>query len=277
MKLSRPMKPTSAYSWLPTDVIRDSTLSVDARFILMWMMSHQPGHDFDREDVIEGAATGAYRVVQAMTELRGRGLISTTREGTGWQITIDFGLSDSQTDDELVEGQTDAGNSGRLSGRLSGPQPVQLSDSQTNEAVGLSDGQLVRLSDGQTNLISSQKTEKNSTNPPTPRPEIQRYFDLAWEQWPKKVERKLSLERFERAIRLGRISALDLMNAVSRFGNAYRETTEVQFTPALAVWINRERWTDELPHLGPRRLTNAERNAALVMDLQRTEQLGIQA
>lgn len=275
MKLSRPTKPTGSYSWLPTDVVRDSTLSVDARFILMWMMSHAPGYDFDREDIIEGTATGAYRVIHAMTELRERGLISTTRAGAGWQITLDFGLVGSQTDGQVIEGQTDVEDSGPLSGRLSGPQPLELSGSRT---VQLSDVQTDRLVDVQTDLYVEKTTIKKQEPPIVPRRnDILSTFEVAWPHWPKRVEKKLSFERFERAVRIGKIGLTELAGEVIRFGDAYADTTETQFVPALAVWINRERWTDELPRLGPRRLTNAERNAALVMDLQRTEQLGIEA
>lgn len=72
-------------------------------------------------------------------------------------------------------------------------------------------------------------------------------FERAYAAWPKKVNRKTAKEKFARAIRRHPGLAEDII----RFGNAYAETTERQFVPALDVWINKEKWTDELP--SPRR------------------------
>ncbi len=70
-------------------------------------------------------------------------------------------------------------------------------------------------------------------------------FENAWQYWPKKVERKKSLEKF-RAI--ARRRGVDVLTAdIRRFGEAYARTTDKQFVPALNVWLNGERWTDELP------------------------------
>lgn len=70
-------------------------------------------------------------------------------------------------------------------------------------------------------------------------------FETAWSHWPKKVERKKALEQWKVAAR--RIPVDELSAHVIRFGDAYAATTEKQFVPALNVWLNRERWTDELP------------------------------
>lgn len=74
---------------------------------------------------------------------------------------------------------------------------------------------------------------------------IIRLFDEAYEHWPKKVERKVALEKFRAATK--KMPAEDLAAHVICFGDAYAATTERQFTPALGVWLGKERWTDELP------------------------------
>lgn len=70
-------------------------------------------------------------------------------------------------------------------------------------------------------------------------------FERAWIHWPKKTERKRSLEQFKAKAKKRGLEAL--IADVTEFGQAYAETTEKQFVPALDVWLRNERWTDELP------------------------------
>lgn len=79
----------------------------------------------------------------------------------------------------------------------------------------------------------------------TARAALESAFAEAWSHWPKKVERKQALERFVKATK--RLDVDDLVAAVARFGDAYAATTDVQYVPALGVWLNGDRWTDELP------------------------------
>jgi hypothetical protein len=94
-------------------------------------------------------------------------------------------------------------------------------------------------------------------------------FEVAWAHWPKKVNRKQSLDRFKVASR--RMGLDEIVNAIIRFGDAYAATTERQFVPALDVWLKNERWTDELPTSSKRR-TNTESNLDFVAQLAREEQ-----
>lgn len=103
----------------------------------------------------------------------------------------------------------------------------------------------------------SSDEEKDS--PPPPAPDVLPDFERAYEHWPKKVERKKSLQAFVRAARSRGVE--QLTSDVVRFGDAYAATTEPQFVPALCVWINGERWTDDLPTLKPP--TQAEWDAVL--------------
>ena len=73
-------------------------------------------------------------------------------------------------------------------------------------------------------------------------------FERAWAHWPKKVERKKSLEKFKQVAKQRDLETL--IADIARFGAAYQRSTEKQFIPALNVWLNGERWTDELPGAG---------------------------
>jgi hypothetical protein len=90
-------------------------------------------------------------------------------------------------------------------------------------------------------------------------------FDEAWSHWPKKVERKKSLEQFKVAVR----RHPDLVAAIVRFGDAYSVAVEKQFVPALNVWLSHERWTDELPQprTTTRTATRGEENLAFLATL----------
>lgn len=79
-------------------------------------------------------------------------------------------------------------------------------------------------------------------------------FERAWGFWPKKVDKKTALAKFKLAAR--KHPPEWLAEQIITFGNAYAATTERQYTPGLAVWLNKERWTDDLP-TGPRQQSAA--------------------
>jgi hypothetical protein len=85
-------------------------------------------------------------------------------------------------------------------------------------------------------------------------------FEAAWSHWPKKVDRKQAEARFATAAR--RLDLTELVNHIIRFGDAYRDTTEKQFIPALGTWLNRDRWNDELPQRRDTKQSRADENAA---------------
>lgn len=90
-------------------------------------------------------------------------------------------------------------------------------------------------------LLPTTPDERTSTD-------VEGVFDKAYDDWPKKTERAKSLAKFKKL-------AKDhdphwLAEQVSKFGKAYARSTERRFVPALVVWLNGERWTDELPDAG---------------------------
>lgn len=88
--------------------------------------------------------------------------------------------------------------------------------------------------------------------------EVEDAFNSAWGHWPKKVERKQAFDRFKIAAR--RIGHEALAQHIVEFGDAYATTTERQFVPALGVWLNGERWTDELPQARTQRSSALDQN-----------------
>lgn len=102
-----------------------------------------------------------------------------------------------------------------------------------------------------------------TTNYPLPASsELEAVFESAYSHWPKKTERAKSQKKF---VQLAKKHGAEwLAEQVVRFGDAYSATTEKQFVPALVVWLNGERWTDELPEAqqrGVQQMSKAAQNA----------------
>lgn len=87
-------------------------------------------------------------------------------------------------------------------------------------------------------------TTDNSLRAPLVR-DIESDFESAWDQWPKKVEKKKSLAKFKLLAKTMPVD--ELTNHIIRFGKAYHDTTDKKFVPSLVAWLNGERWNDEPP------------------------------
>jgi hypothetical protein len=98
----------------------------------------------------------------------------------------------------------------------------------------------------QSSALREEERTREKRREPNPAPAaLDLLFDDAWAHWPKKVERKAALAKFKVAAH--KMPPALLVEAVKTFGDAYARTTDRQFVPALGVWLNGERWTDELP------------------------------
>lgn len=115
-----------------------------------------------------------------------------------------------------------------------------------------------------------QEEEQEDSSAPAAR-DLEQDFNRAWVNWPKRVERKKSLAAFIKATKTRDVD--QLVADIIRFGDAYAATTEKQFVPALCVWLNGERWTDELPTGRPSdRAMQTVAALALVARYQQEEQ-----
>lgn len=117
----------------------------------------------------------------------------------------------------------------------------------------------------------STETEKTvETTPVVPAASPDDLFAMAWANWPKKTDKKASREKFLRALK----TRPSLPDEVCRFGIAYRQTTPTQFVPALAAWINRARWDDELPQPRDGQKTGVIAHGRTVHDILRDREQG---
>jgi hypothetical protein len=103
----------------------------------------------------------------------------------------------------------------------------------------------------------------------TDRVDVVAIFNVAYDFWPKRVKREEALEKFRSVVKVE--PAQEIADAIQRFGTAYAATTQKQYVPALGVWLNQRRWSDELPtspEVG-RKASNGDRNMNYVQQLQR--------
>lgn len=230
MGITRTLMPfESDYVQIPNAWLRDEKLSRRARGLLAELMTHRAGWHITIASLQKTGPEGRDAIRNAVIELAGRGyLIRRQTQGAGGRFNeVEYEISD-----PTVVGFSGTGGF--------------TDDGATDD--GLSD---VGESDTKNNIL--QKTiDSEHQSPEVLSPSarhIEEEFDRGYAHWPKKVERKKSLQAFIRAAKSRGVERL--VADVTRFGDAYAATTEKQFVPALCVWLRGERWTDELPATQP--------------------------
>jgi hypothetical protein len=149
-----------------------------------------------------------------------------------WEVYQPSSVASKEKRDELSRKRADAGRRG--------------AEARWSQDDGKPHGKLLSPADG--NEMPPSRPVPSPSKERTSPAVTESDFETAWQYWPKKVERKKSLEQFKRAAKTrGREL---LISDVTRFGQAYEATTARQFVPALNVWLSRERWDDELPTAG---------------------------
>ena len=106
---------------------------------------------------------------------------------------------------------------------------------------------------------------------------IEALFDDAYSHWPKKTEKDPAREKFKSVARM--LGAQEIHDHIVRFGDAYAATTDRQYVPGLGTWLNKKRWTDELPAGPTSGSTRGQENLAMVAKYAALEnnQLGIES
>lgn len=118
--------------------------------------------------------------------------------------------------------------------------------------------------------MAETETETTTTDVVVTTP-IVSLFDEAYAAWPKRVKRDEAFGRFKDACK--KRDPKTLVTDILRFANAYEETTEKQFIPALGPWLFQKRWTDDLPQARSvqRAPSRGEENVAFVTRLAEQE------
>jgi hypothetical protein len=80
---------------------------------------------------------------------------------------------------------------------------------------------------------------------PPARPNLPALFEDAYDSWPKKVKHDEAYDRYVQACK--KRDPYELADDIKRFGQAYANSVDKQYTPALGPWLYQKRWSDELP------------------------------
>lgn len=69
-------------------------------------------------------------------------------------------------------------------------------------------------------------------------------FEAFWDNYPRKIKKKLAKKVFDRLSAENKKKALDGLEKYTEYWSA--QGTEKQFIPHASTWLNQERWEDEL-------------------------------
>ncbi|TQK19102.1 hypothetical protein FBY40_1593 [Microbacterium sp. SLBN-154] len=220
------------FTQIPNAWLRDERLSRRARGLLAELMTHRAGWHVTIAGLQKAGPEGRDAIRGAVLELAECGyLVRRQTQGAHGRFNeIEYEINDpAAVGISTAVGKSDTGGF--------------TDDGSADD--GFSDvGESATKNTSTSEHHLPEDHHEELTPPPSAR-EIESQFDRAYSQWPKKVERKRSLDAFIRAAKSRDLATLTA--DVIRFGQAYAATTERQFVPALCVWLKGERWTDDPP------------------------------
>lgn len=76
-------------------------------------------------------------------------------------------------------------------------------------------------------------------------------FDLFWEAYPRKVDRKKCLRMFDKLMRT--VDHEDIMDGLGRWILYWQRRGDPEFIPHPYTWLYNERWTEQPPSNGEKR------------------------
>jgi len=125
------------------------------------------------------------------------------------------------------------------------PNPVSDRDAAPITEDSLSTHGANTAGTGNREQGTGNREGEQGTSPTATDRDLIALFDSAYSHWPKKVKRDEALAKFKGACKANK--AMEIAVHITRFGDAYKATTDKQFVPALGVWLSGKRWTDDLP------------------------------
>jgi hypothetical protein len=216
------------FTQIPNDWVRDDRLSLEARGLLAQIMSHKPGWNLSIKSLAARNNVGRDKMKRIIDELLKLGYLE---------------RSESQGHD----------NRGHLAGynyTTKDPQGV-TQEPYKAEPYKAEPSKADR---------PPKKTITKEENKPKETINIETAFSDFWELYPKKVDKRLALRSFEKALK--RASLDVILNGAKQ----YRDDPgrEDRYTKNPSTWLNADAWDNEPLS---RKLSNAERAAKLAVEL----------
>lgn len=197
------------YTQIKNSWMRDPNLSMKAKGLLVYFMTHEVGYVITLNQIEREMADGKSAIRSAISELVSNGylLVERTTQNNGWN--------------------------GGLAYILSEPAKTSMSENPTLENPTLEN----RITKEQ-NLIKNKKELRNIDHQTS----FEVDFDHFWNLYPRKVGKETARVAWAKA--LEKASVDEVVAGVFRFANDPNLPDKV-FIPHPATWLNQGRWDDE--------------------------------
>jgi hypothetical protein len=228
----RTMPFESNYVIAPNSWMRDSSLSLKAKGLLVYFLSHNDGYVITFKQILRENQDGKAAIRSAVDELVDKGYLRTER-----------------TTDER-------GYNGGLAYYMTNPEDsYPKSENPTLENPSLENQTAIKKN----NSIREENLIKEIIN-------VQNVSETGWTDFWKLYPRKQGKGSGYRAYlkALDIIDKAELLEAVARFNADPNRPTNAKYLPMPATWLNEERWGDD-PYPGDNKVLSAE-------DLKRMEE-----
>ena len=216
----------------PNEWMRDSTISLKAKGLLIYLLSHESGYMISIDQIVRETADGTTAIRSAMKELIAAKYLDTKRTHTqqGYNSGLAYILQDPRTlsieerpapfvSDSSVEPELQNPNQGN---------PNQGNQSAYRKQLPLEEKAL------------ENKPQGHSANEPN---EIEAQFKEFYRLYPRKVKPHRARRAFVAALKL--VSYQMILDGVTRFANDPNLPTQKQFIPHPSTWLNDGEWESE--------------------------------
>lgn len=241
---------------VPNVLIRDHKLSMEARWLWIYMRSHSANFMARMETIQANAGCGRDKLRKIIKELCDAGYMSRGQErddanryGVPWYWLHNPRSSAPVTESPVTAPPLTESPSTALPATAP-PSTENQSPALTSENLDLFPGDVFPVDgspvDGEHNPLKKTifKKTKNIKRSPSTTALCAAGFDEFWEAYPKKVSKGGARRKYELAVRRG-ADPLHILAAVKRYADA-KNGTDRQFIKDPTTWLNQECWDDEV-------------------------------
>jgi len=228
------------YVSAPTNWVRDPNISLQAKGLLVYLMSHKIGYTITRGQIIRESAGGRNRVDSAIQELVTAGYLQTekTRRDDGRNGTLAFTICNPEVENQPLE--------------IPDVENPQVENPQVENQPAIVNNLIKNINTKEINH-SATKTD----------------FDLFWSLYPRKVGKGKAREVF---FDVCKAYGVDVVLAGVQRLAADPNLPETQFVPHPTTWLRREGWDDE-PYPADEKKSKTVRDEWYVAPENRSEYL----
>lgn len=220
------------FTIIPNAWIRNTGLTVNANFLLIYLLTHEIGYNITFGQIEREIGLGLTAIRKAVGQLKDAGWLEThqTKDERGYNAGLVWILVEPTIANPTLANPT-----------LANP---------TLEKRGAIENNLIKKT-----TIKENKDISSS--------ELDGEFSLFWNAYPRKVGKGAAKKAFDKAV--DEFGTLKILAGVNRFANDPNKP-EQQFIPHPATWLNEQRWDDD-PY--PERILDKDTIAERLAEMNR--------